>query len=149
MKLQKQPNNWSCLPTAFAMALDIDVEQLIKLIGHDGSEIWFPNQKEEHHKKRAFNPSEIMMTVLKMGRYVTPVVAQYEISPVENGEARQIITPQSEIIQIMNNHCGVLTGYIRGRRHAVAWDGNMIFDPNGSKYERTLFDMEIFWTVSP
>jgi len=42
-----------------------------------------------------------------------------------------------------------LTGYIRGRRHAVAWDGNMIFDPNGSKYERTLFDMEIFWTVSP
>ena len=36
---QYQPNRWSCMATAFAMALGIEVSKLIDSIGHDGSEI--------------------------------------------------------------------------------------------------------------
>ncbi len=39
MKLQTSPNRWSCLPTSFAMALDVRAGQVIKWLGHDGSQV--------------------------------------------------------------------------------------------------------------
>jgi hypothetical protein len=36
---QTQPNSWSCLATAFATVLGIDVNQFFACVGHDGSRI--------------------------------------------------------------------------------------------------------------
>ena len=43
MILQRSPNAWSCMPTAFAMAVNAPVEDLILSIGHDGSEKTWPD----------------------------------------------------------------------------------------------------------
>ena len=69
MKIQKQPNRWSCLPTSFAMILDVDVNELIRKIGHDGSEILWPNL-EEPYCRRAFHIEEIAMVCYGLGYYL-------------------------------------------------------------------------------
>ena len=46
MELQQRPEPWMCMPLAFAMALDMPVADLLAAIGHDGSEIVFPNLPE-------------------------------------------------------------------------------------------------------
>src|SRR5260221_108718 len=72
MNLQKQPNRWSCLPTAFAMVLDISVKEVITEIGHDGSEIVYPNL-EEPKCRRAFHIQELIDFAISIGVSVVPI----------------------------------------------------------------------------
>src|SRR5262245_26456549 len=64
MKLQKQPNRWSCLPTAFATIADIPVDELITEIGHDGSEI-IDSTRKDPFCRRSFHVQEIIDVLLE------------------------------------------------------------------------------------
>lgn len=72
MELQKQPNDWSCLLTAFSMALHIPIERLIDMIGHDGSERIWPDFPEPQCY-RSFHPQELIDCALLMNCAVTAI----------------------------------------------------------------------------
>lgn len=72
MILLKNPNAWSCLPTAFAIALGVSVEAVIAVVGHDGSEITHAGLPEPLNR-RGFHPQEMIKMCLKDGMSVTSV----------------------------------------------------------------------------
>src|ERR1043165_661673 len=59
MKLLNSPNRWSCLPTAFAMCLDVEVQDILNWLQHDGSDIIWP-ELHEPYKRRSFGVSEMI-----------------------------------------------------------------------------------------
>lgn len=72
MKSQKNPNAWSCLPAAFATALEVPCDVLIALIGHDGSEITHAGLPEPL-KRRGFHPQEMIKVCVEDGMAVTRI----------------------------------------------------------------------------
>ena len=138
MKLQKQPNHWSCLATAFAIVLDVDVEKIFNFIGHDGSEVIWPHL-EEPMKRRAFHPRELInycfvsgfaaihfdLEAASAAGYNNEEITIYELPPMDERYLDSLM---------INNH-GVLIGRtIANRPHAVAWTQDTIYDPNGRTY---------------
>lgn len=137
MNLQLSPNTWSCLATSFAMALDVPVKELIKEIGHDGSEIVFPNLVDPFNR-RSFHPQEFIEPCLKRGVVFLVVEAVPTIS-APNSFARHKIEFQEGYIprleRYLRNYPGVLVGEIKGNPHSVSWDRKLCFDPNGFRYQ--------------
>lgn len=76
MLSQKNPNAWSCLPTAFASVLNVEVDLVIAQIGHDGSEITHAGLPEPL-KRRGFHPQECIEICLRDGLAATLV----EVNP--------------------------------------------------------------------
>jgi hypothetical protein len=74
MLSQKNPNAWSCLPTAFASVLNIQVDLVVAQIGHDGSEITHAGLPEPL-KRRGFHPQECFEICLRDGLAVTQIDA--------------------------------------------------------------------------
>lgn len=65
-------NNWSCLPKAFAKCMGVSLERMVKLIGHDGSAIEWPNSPSPLDR-RGFHIQEILQAVHKMNYSAMPV----------------------------------------------------------------------------
>lgn len=72
MKPLKNPNAWSCLPTAFAIALEVSLEAVLGVVGHDGSEITHAGLPEPLCR-RGFHPQEMIKMCLQDEMSVTPV----------------------------------------------------------------------------
>jgi hypothetical protein len=152
MQLLTQPNRWSCLATAFAMVLDISYEELIKQVGHDGSEVWFPRMGEPS-RRRSFHIQELVDAAWKRGFAVTEI----EVSPIVGRAYDSQIRPldlgsRARIERYMQGTRGVL-GVVSGmgRRHALAWDGKEIFDPTGIKSDSRIldgWDIEYYWILT-
>lgn len=150
MKLQRTPNGWSCLPASFATVLSISLDEMLKRVGHDGSEVVFPGEDPE--RRRAFHPQEMIDLANSMGVCVTPIEARptsrpagFSLSPYE---VDLDVVPRFQ--RYLERNVGVLTGLnARSRRHAVVWDGESIWDPaSGECYGIHLFQPEIFWRAT-
>lgn len=132
------------------MALDVPVTRLIVLIGHDGSEIVWP-ELPEPLRRRGHHVQEMIYVSHQLGFSVTP----FEAFPVSLGKAGTTpftvpMIPQAEerMPGVMQEAVGVVTGENPNRRpHAVAWDGHAILDPGGQDYGIDDFHMETFWLV--
>lgn len=132
------------------MALYTPVEKLIALLGHDGSEIVWP-QFDEPLCRRGFHIQELIFIAWRnYSRTVTP----FEALPLlqsGDGEPLEITTlpdPKDRMRELMPHNSGVLTGLTpNGRPHAVAWDGELVYDPNGLVYPIDRFRLETFWMV--
>ena len=74
--MQLKPNRWSCSITAMAMALETPVQHLIEHLGHDGSEIVFPQLKDPMYR-RGFHSQELIQLAWDWGYAVTP----FELAP--------------------------------------------------------------------
>ncbi len=132
MTLQLQPNRFTCLATAFAMALDVNVEDLIKGLGHDGSEILFPELGERgqrgHHIQELFD-----YCLANSIRIVT--IDAMPLSRYKDTEPKMFLSQDAMNLRMANyleNYFGVLAGTTEhGCNHAVAWNGEKIFNPAG------------------
>lgn len=150
MILQRSPNRWSCLASSFAMALDVPIDSLIKMVGHDGSEIVWP-ELPEPTRRRGHHVQEMIYAAYCLGFSVTP----FEAFPTSLGRAGtnsftvpMILQAEERMPRIMKGAVGVVTGENPRRRpHAVAWDGHTLFDPGGLDYGISDFHMETFWLV--
>ncbi len=65
-------NNWSCLPKSFAMCMGVSLERMCELMGHDGSDIVWPDQPEPLCR-RAFHIQEILYAIHKLNYSAMPV----------------------------------------------------------------------------
>lgn len=131
MKLIRQSNSWSCLPVAFAMALDCTYQEVIDAIGHDGSEIVFPALPEPE-RRRSFHIQELIRVAVERGYAVTPIVARPVLTP--DLVNRLTLDQRDFAIKQMVGRSGVCTGRGVIRNHAVAWNGSEYLDPNGLTY---------------
>jgi hypothetical protein len=132
MILQKSPNPWSCLPTAFAMAVGINVEQLINSVGHDGGDIIWPNLPEPE-RRRGFHTQEIIR-VLRTGFSITPIERMSRLAPRLDVTPR-VIDNENLFDHVVKTTRGVLTGHTKTCGHAVAYDHGVICDPIGRPYK--------------
>ena len=133
-KLQQKPNSWSCIASAFAMAIDIPTADFFGIVGHDGSQIVFPTLPDPM-SRRGLHIQECINACLALGYTVTPV----ELFPVIRATP-----PRDEEIVVLfggdesanwqrfehtiQNSAGVLEGVGRQCHHAVAYDHGTIFD---------------------
>lgn len=126
MKRIKQPNNWSCLLTSFSMVFDLHIEQLITELGHDGSEIFWPDLPEPLCR-RSFHIQEFILLGYKFGWLVTPFEFRPVLGVFPGFKTHEInIGGEEKIFEIMKGKVGVLTS----NKHAVAWNGIEVLDPD-------------------
>lgn len=138
MKLQKQPTRWSCAPTAFAMAMDLDVAYLMEVVGHDGGEIIFPDLPEPMCR-RGFHVSELTNAALLLGYSATPVelFPSVQSTPLPSHPSRDFtIEYMAGNWTTFQHHIRVSAGVLECRtigaaQHAVAYSTGMIFNPSG------------------
>lgn len=152
MKLQKNPSDWACLPTSFAMVLDMPVLEVLEKIGHDGSEIVWPMLSNPHNR-RSFHIQEMIDLCWDLGKLVVMFQTKPCNSPYPHIEPINVpmkFTPEERFKKLIH-YPGVFTGVTNeGVGHAVAWDGRMIFDPKGkvySDFKAAKFLIETFWAV--
>jgi len=158
MLLLQRPEPWMCMPVAFAMALEMSVDELLAALGHDGSKISFPNLPEPACRQ-GFHVQEFIHVALRRGLAVTPV----ELFPVlASADERHTQT----ILYLDNNwkrfadaiaaSRGVIDGSGRRFGHMVAYDHGRIFDPKGHEYaysriacEAHQFYTRCAWRIDP
>ena len=126
-----------CMPLAFAMALDMPVAELLAAIGHDGSEIVFPNLSEPLCR-RCFHIQEPIQVALARGFAATPVELFPVLQPTEGGPHKTVLYADNNwrrFEETIRASRGVIDG--RGARfgHVVAYDHGRICDPKGSVYD--------------
>lgn len=61
-----QSNPWSCFPICVSILTEIAFDKLIKVIGHDGSKIVYP-ERMDISRYEAFSLDEIGIALLKLG----------------------------------------------------------------------------------
>lgn len=148
MKLVKSKNAWSCLIASAAMVLDKHPDVLTELIGHDGSEIIFPDAREPA-RRRGFHVQEIIDCAHAYGYAVTPVEALPISTPdrVREYEVKFCVSNEERFSLCLEDSTGILTGRARQWGHAVAWDGSSVYDPRGKVTTFALceMDIDIFW----
>ena len=72
MKPIANPNAWSCLPASFASVLEVSLDAILAVIGHDGSEITHAGLPDPL-QRRGFHPQELIKVCLQDGKFVTSV----------------------------------------------------------------------------
>ncbi len=148
MKLLTQPNCWSCLPTSFAMALDITLAEVLAGVGHDGSAIAWP-QLDDPERRRAFHIQEMIFLAHRLGYSVTPFEVLPNLLPgCRGGLGLNTVIIEYDFESVIRGSSGILTGEGKwGYRHAVAWSGKEVYDPNGTNYPIEEFAIETFWLI--
>lgn len=141
-------NNWSCLPKAFAMASGIPVEVIIEEIGHDGSEILFPQYKEPYCR-RGFHIQELINVMDDHGILVTPFETELQLiggtKPNYTIKKVKLIDPEY-MRRKMFNSVGVLVGDTnKGNRHAIIWRTGLMYDNDGSVVD--CFQIKCFYRL--
>lgn len=143
LKLQQQPNKWSCLPTAFAMVLDVPVQEIIDTVGHDGSEVPFPNITIEPYRFKSFHIQE-MIDVCMLRNIAVIGIEKQPVSELKGG-LYTIPVSEKRFEYYLVNYNGVLVGHgFSGQSHAVAWCGK-VYDPNGTVYDLPHFNPNMFF----
>lgn len=150
MLIVESPNSWSCMPAAFATATGIPLDTLLESIGHDGSEIIFPDL-EDPLCRRTFNTQEIAFALFQFEWLVTTYDVNW-ISIVDDDHAFEVtpVNASTLLEPIMRDSIGVVAGIVKttGNRHAAAWDGRLLYDPSGFIYVLDRFKIESYFRLS-
>lgn len=102
------------------MVLDIETSELLRSIGHDGSEI-VDTEKPEPYCRRGFLWEEIVKEALNQG---IGLIEYSDVLPLK----------------------GILLGTSsNGVPHAVAWDGERIFDPANGRVSLNSFRWDAYF----
>jgi len=128
---QKQPNRWSCFPTAVAIVLGINVQEIFTYLGHDGSErCW--KYLNEPFCRRSFHQQEMVNFCFIRGYAMITICEHLAIAP--QGSQDHYIFNNPEYSRYVKYHNGVLTGRTsRNIPHAAALLGGHVIDPTTGK----------------
>lgn len=138
MKHIMQPNRWSCSVASAAMCMDICLNKLVGLIGHDGSEVVFPDL-EPPTCYAGFSPQEIIDASMRCGYSVTSVETMPRCTP--DGDHVRDVFPEDKIIERVEWYLSRFNCVAAGERnmggrrywHNIAWskDEQRWHDPSG------------------
>lgn len=109
-------------------------ENLQDWIGHDGSEMLFPEL--EDRGRRSFTAQECMIALYKYKAYkfLTIEMEQPCFLTEDKYYVNQFELPN--LVDLLQNTDAVLSGLIHGRQHSLAWcsESKKLFDPSGFQY---------------
>lgn len=128
------------------MVMGCSVEKIFKFLGHDGSEIIWPELKEPL-SRHSFGFNEMMYFCWHEGWITTIIETVMYCKPVAEVEPLAIRLPEEWLTTALTDQNGVLTGLsLNGNAHAVAWncDERLCYDPNGTKYGIDNFNVSVF-----
>ena len=131
MRLLTQNNRWSCVLYSVAMCINRDPSELITHLGHDGSEILYPDLQDPYCR-RAFAIEEFATYLYNHSFCLMPFVRG------GNCNGKDIYFRCDPPLHMV----GVLTY----GRHAVAWDGHEVFDPIGL-VRKLDYSWDVFWMI--
>lgn len=151
MLIVVSPNKWSCLPAAFATVIGVSFEDMLDILGHDGSEIVYPDLPEPFNR-RAFIGPEFVNALYPEGY----LVSTFEFNPLsvcDETHAFKIVgtqTLEEYFEMILADSVGVIGGLskISDTPHAVAWEGTRILDPLGFIYPLERFIPDVYFRVT-
>lgn len=149
MIMQIQPNRASCLVTAFAMVLDIPVEKIFEQLGHNGTEVIWP-ELPEPFCYRGFHPQELIYFAYKHKFYFLEFQPNPNlVSVYPSREHSWEMFSGEEFTYLLNKHDGVLVGIVNNCFHAVAWNKQekLVLDPNGTTYTIDNFSIQCFFAL--
>lgn len=128
MNMIRQPNIWSCTIASLAMVLDTTCEQMISEIGHDGSEVWFPNDVRPN---RGFSLQELIDVGISHGVALVPIDGCPVMGDSKGENIREILPQYEARLNVhMVGNPGLIVGYYAPDKcHMVAWDGCLVRDP--------------------
>jgi hypothetical protein len=149
LHLQKQPSENTCAITAFAMAMGMNVKELMTYFP-DGDQVFWPEL--ERHNCRGHHVQELVDFAVENEFAVTEIHANPVFShhdPVVGGVTKPIFTEEKlveRITKYMSNNWGVITG-VKGFNagHAVAWDGESVYDPCGEISKDATLNIQSFY----
>ena len=145
MKLQKQPNRWSCLPTSFAILLNIDVSNIFDFLGHDGSDILWPDL-DDPYCRRSFHLQEMVNYCLSTNHCVTTVTPKLGLVPSGSDDVHvyeNILFPH-----YLHYYNGVMSGVTElDKPHAVVRYSREIFDPTSGELLEGEFSVNLYHIV--
>ncbi len=150
MNLIKGENNLDCILAAASMVMDIDLVELKKLIGHDGSEVIFPSSPVPYCY-RGFHIQEITDQAFLNGWSVMYIQRQFGLEPFMGDDPKfRIYTSDKRMATYLKKFPGIIGGRSDDSSHAVAWDGKKVYDPRGKIYSLKEFNYDIqeFWAFS-
>lgn len=128
----KQPNQASCLPTAFASVLDVDVDAIFAYLGHDGTERVWP-EAQPPLCYRSFHIQEMYEYALTRNYAVTTLAPVRVTLPLGSDVTHTSICEQFR--DYLRYYMCVLTGLSnQGFIHAVSWDGKNMMNPSLGKF---------------
>lgn len=159
MLIQKKPNSWSCMATAFSMVLGIPVSDFFAKLGHDGSQRL--SDVPDPAGRRGIHVQECIYVAQMLGHSVTPVelmpqIQTYSgktISVEYHADARVNLERFQNLIRTTS---GVVTGFTKVFAHAMAFEHGHMFDPDhGSTFpysrehcEQRGFYTQCLWIVT-
>lgn len=118
------------MATSLAMYFDISIEDVVRLVGHDGSEYIGPLISPQCF--RGFNGMDILKLAYQYGLLVFA-------TPEGTGQ-----------YNMLKQYPGILTfTTMSGHGHAVATDGQMIYDPSGFIRQHINGSDFVLWTFVP
>lgn len=126
---------------------------MLKEIGHDGSEIIYPDQPEPR-RRRSFHVQECLQVLDRRGYAATPFHALSDL--ILDDTHKLELSFASDFENHLAEGCGVITGQGQYNRHAVAYANRTVYDPNGYEYNydslidhtvRGVFIPETFWKI--
>lgn len=137
---------WTCLAECFAKVFETSLEDLFDLLGHDGSEVIWP-QYEDPMCRRGFHIQEMVCVGLRLGFAIVQIESQPSMYP--DPAAEPFSLPEVQLHRFFNLAPGVVTGYdrMRGCRHALAIVEGRVFDPAGVISRYGDFDAENLFLV--
>lgn len=148
MKLQRKPQRWLCAATAFAMALDMPVDEVLARVGHDGSEIVYPDLPEPMCR-RGVHRQELIDIVMAQGYAVTPIELIPHFAPTY-GQSKRVQVDYGGMLgnfARFRNHVDRTRGVIECnvnvegappfifKQHMVAYDHGKVFDPDTTEFD--------------
>jgi len=109
-------------------------EQLLEWIGHDGSEMLFPEL--EDRGRRSFTSQECMMALYKYKAFKFLTIEMEQACFVDEERYYVNECEYQNLVDLLKNADAVLSGMIHGRHHSLAWcsESQKLFDPSGFQY---------------
>lgn len=129
-----QPTKWSCTLAAFAMVSKTPIDVLEEWIGHDGSELIFPELGDRG--RRAFTAQECMMALFKHRRLAFLTIEMDLDCILSPDHIFAIHCPIETLQEYLTDNDAVLSGQLHGKQHSLAWcsESKILLDPSGFRY---------------
>jgi hypothetical protein len=130
------------------MATESTLEHYIEKLGHDGSELWWPDIPDPYGR-RCFDVQECANVAFKLGYFVHEIRNSYAYGPPDR-EPRKIEVNPKFLENMMFEGQGILLvtpKYNDQNSHCVAWDRKEVFDPLGFMTCKEYYNIESFLMI--
>jgi hypothetical protein len=140
------------MPTALAMLAGVSVEKVFETIGHDGSQILWP-QYDDPFRRQSFCDNEIVFAAFEFGIGLVELSEKVKYHPYGEEEgAIDVDIDDQKTVDLLSRYDALVLGVgTSGVPHAVAWNHRkqLIFDPNGSRYNPEFFGRQSVYLAVP